>query len=602
MMKRFKEIGKWTGLMLVACSLLFAGCAQDSSSSEEGALGSDSVSSLGVPVEAIVGADGDTVYVEELAFGNGGDSGVGVFGGHTVEVINGDSGCTAGANPACWIKIINRADSHYMANTRIYTDQSGDDTAQFDNADFAADGTNLHSAPPDPDKDTAITGDYGYTEAVEGGGFCVVEDGKYGTGYNDPYNLYGCETRPLTNNQQKPYQMLAPDCGSREIQWDFGNHAAGNFPFFAQIDTEWWPENPHDDARFDFQDRTTLYYMIADLEDTMTATYKEWYRLGSYKRSNVLAGWNQGGNGNAGDSGVTFGATITGPNGNTDAREYFALNVAVEYPDRLESYDVGDKSNFTNYEYYYKFSTVTTWDPDVVEKVSAAGKTRGGKGLGTGLVGGAVQICNDCGKGLETFTGMEGNVSDSTIAAASGYILTYEFRQSSNGFTWMYSGDAYSTVNGDVVYDYYGGNVPGNVGQYGRANVQMTPTHAWTSVYPNTIFYSNSAVNQQPVDEDPDMPLAMYYFKVVGEAGDGTWLRSNMDTANSQPELQWTNGTITGGYGAGSDDTKHDYPFGTGGIINNGLEQTNPNITHSGFAMPGAGGAFQSWNVHVCLQ
>jgi len=602
MMKRFKEIGKWTGLMLVACSLLFAGCAQDSSS-EEGALGSDSASSLGIPVEAVVGADGN---VDELIFGNGGDSGMAQFDGHTVEIINGSTGCTAGPSPECAIRVINRAKDHYMANTIVYTNQSGDASAQFNTADYDETLTNMHSAPPDGSSIDARNDDVGYTASVEGGGYCVVEDGMYGTGYDNPFNMEGCECRFMPANTYKPYQMLEPNCGNQEVHWDFGNHAAGNFPFFAQIQTEWWPENPHDDARYDFQDRTTMYLMITDLEDTMTATYKDWYRIGSYRRSNILAGWNAAGAGNSADSGVSFGATTTGVNGNSDAREYFALNVAMEYPDRIESYDIGDKGNFTNYEYYTKLALVITYDNEVVERVTADGKTRAGKGNGTNVAAGGLEQCStgNCGIGLETFRGMESpGGSNTNFQDGKGYILTYEFRFTT-GFTWLAANGSYSTVSGDVVMDYYGGRIPANAGQYGVANVRMDPIHAFTATYPDTIFYYNSAVIQEGVDEDPDLPVAMYFFKIIGEPGDGTWMRSNMFASDSQPELQWTNGTIEGGYGAGSDDTLHDVPFSgvdQGTIVAASLEQSNPNISHTGFAIAG-NGAYQAWNVHICVQ
>ncbi len=601
MMKRFKEIGKWTGFMLVACSLWFAGCAPDSSS-EEGAMSGESASSIGIPAEFVPG-DAESGTDGQIVFGDGGNAGQGVFDGHTIAIAG--SSCTAEAEPTCWIKVTNLADSHYMANTRIYTTDSGDGIAVFDNADYDEAGANMHSNPPDGDPNT------GYTALVEGGGFCVVEDGVYWVGYDTPYNDEGCKVRGMPMGDAKPYQMLAPDGGNITNEWDFGNHSGGNYPFMVQIDTEWWPENPHNDSRYDFQDRTTVYHMITDLSDGMTATYKDWYYIGSYKRSNVIAGWNADGANNSADSGIAFSETVTGPNGNSNAREYFALNIAVEYPDRIESRHMGDKSDFTNYEYYRKFAVTSTYDPSVVERVTASGKTRAGRGAGTNIVEGALGIGKVTGSsGIETYTGfVNPGGANTTYNDTAGYIKTY-LTAHTTGFTWFDAGDSYSTVYGNHVVDYYGGNVPANVGHYGVAYVNMTP---WTTTYPDSIVDSASAVYQEGVDDQPDMPIAMHMFKVKGEPGDVTWMRSNMYTADSQHELSWTNEDIEDGYLVGDDWMDYCWPMdgGTQGciedkpeaeyIVGHSREQSNENITHTGFAVADWG-MYQSWNVHVIIE
>lgn len=535
---------------------------------------------------------GDTVWNEE-------------FDGHGIEVSV--SGCSRGVSiNSCRIDIINRSSDHYLANARITTDHSSNPAVAFANADFQ-DSVPLHGTTMDPSG--------GVPAPVDGAGFCVVEDGDYQA--DAPYNAGGCAVSENPHGTYKPYQTLPPDCGRlSRMRWDFQNTGQAGFSFSMQIAGQWFPENPYgpdfvagtsdDDPRFNFQDRLTYLVMVTDLEDVMSATNKEWYRLGSYRRSNVLSGWS------AIDSGYGKNNAVL------EKGRYFAVNVAAEYPDRIESRSMGDKSNFTDYEYYRQFSYILRYNPDAVERVSTGGRVRGGSG-GTYLEAGALDVCStgDCGPGLETYRGYEGpDGLFSSFNDQAGYIMTYA-PLVSNAFSWMPAGDAYSTVSGKSVSAFYGTNVPLHMGHHGVARVNMTPVHTYTG-YSDYILYSDSAVVQEGVDNAPDMPLAMYYFKVSGDTG--SEFRIDMFAGYSVPHLATTNHTLTpSGWAPGSDDWL-DYclPMSAGYdnneyqgcdpaksssdyTIHTGAEISNPDITHSGQSIP-AGGAYQSWNAHICIQ
>lgn len=574
MMKRFEKSGKWMGLVLVALGLLFAGCAGPSS--EEGASASQSGQTMGIPVEVNNG---------NLVIGDGSGSAVVALRGHTVEVANGGTACAnAGDASTCWIKVVNRDSDEYMVNTIVRTSfcSTCSGAMQFDNADLT-NGNTTHTP--------VIDGNVGAPSPINGAEFCVVEDGAYNYGPTAPFTAKGCQTHAAPVSSIKPYQSLNPSCGARSVLWDFGGQTTPNYRFYVDVRGTYLPWNPLSDGRYEFQDHTTTYIMLADYADKIPgAPNRSWYRLGSYIRSNVLSGY-----------GGPAKATMV-------ARQYFAVNVAIEYPDRIESRAMGDKSRFTNYEYYIQFAALIHYNPAVVQRITANGKTTKGTafnyGAGTSGIGDVCTL-NNCGKGKETYRGYQ-DPTGSQTGEGVGFIFTYE-QISNNAFSYFSISSVYATVNGGKATALAGSELPAQFGHHGVAHLALG-AHS----------YASTGVIQEGVDAKPEMPLAMYSFKVQPTATSGKGSEFILDQYASYTGFSygWTNETMAGGFYAGTDDwASYCWPmYGTPAnqgcdllrptsdyIIYSQNENSNPAISQTGFAVP-LKGAYQGWNAYLCIQ
>jgi len=592
-MKRFLKDGKWIGLMLVACGLLFAACQGPSGgSSQEGAVTGDN--------SAVIPVTFNGPGASELTIGDGSGSAVAVINGHTVEVKNGDTGCAAGSGgnvATCWIKVINRAKSVYMANVFVGTTRCATCTpaAQFNNADVWR-GDTLHIVGMD--------GNGGGAGRINGGEYAIVEDGIYS--YGSPFNAMGAPVHIDPQAAYQPFQILHPDCGQRSIRWDFGGQTAA-YGFYVSLRSQYFQWNPlgadltmgtgDDDSRYNWSDRTTYYVMVTDLADKLAMARKTWYRIGSYVRSNVLSGYGAIGTGKA----------VFAPG------RYFAVNVAVEYANRIEDYTMASLSN-PNYEYYTQFAYVLKYDPLTVQRVTKTGKT---SSTGTAMTTGALQICSACTKGKDTFRGYADPGGNQT-AYGWGYLLTYE---PIDGvlFNFFNPGDLYSTLNGrnNVVGSAATSQIPAFMANFGVANIKKSGGL--------TLNYNSTAVVQQGADAAPDMPMAMYFFRarktlgVYGKVGKGSEFWTTMFASYNFPIFAYTNGTLTpSGKAVGTDDWfSHCYPFQAGKMNNSeqgcdlglpqssyfifsGKEISNALIRHSGQAIPG-GGAYQQWSAYICV-
>ncbi len=653
MMKRFESYGKYLGLALLALGMVFAGCTVGGPS-EEGEVSSGAFSSVGIPVSVDYSGSNPSIVIGD---GSGEGQVFATADGHTIEVADGDtctpcspadsSGCcTDGAGDGkVWIRVYNRDPDEYMSN--VYARAHGCPkctTAQLDQANFVdGDTTGDFSTPCfNSDMEAGNCGvgagpipDYlADPTSANFPGYCYVEDGNFAT-MGEPFNKNACWNHIHKDRTYKPFQVLHPDCGMKSVEWDFGNQAA-QYLFYLTVHADYDMWNPtgdglpgtttDNDPRYDFEDRTTYYVMLADYDDPTGAPNAGWYRLGSYQRSTVLAGYG------AGTSGYS---PVEG--------QYFAANVAIEYPDRMESRIMGDKYAFTNYEYYTTHSAMLRYNPFAVSPLQSDYSVA----KGVTLAGGPVNMCADCTALKETYK-YNVNVLDSTDYGVEGYLQG-----------WIAITDQWSTSNtfqnytaaGTVTYyTMYGGNVkmtpwcvaggsptwqcvPQVAGQKGVAHIDVDNyTQITYSMMPCSPATGNPGypcgvqagfIDQEGPDAAPEWPFRMHFFRANnGASGLGSELWVDMYATISGFILRWTNGTfIPSGTAGGTDDwTMYCWPMDPGlmndtdqgcgddspdRIIHLGLERMNPEITQSGKStkayIPGTG-AMQQWPVHVCIQ
>jgi hypothetical protein len=614
MMKGFETYGKWLGAVLLALGLVFAGCA-GGSGSDEGEV-SPAASADGIPVYVDIPDSGDPV----VNFGNpDGEAAVVVVNGHSLElsnseVYNANSVATTvdgpGGDGKVWVRVINRDSDEYMANVYLYAHGcSTCSTAQLDSAQMQ--GSSVVAATPCVNGCSSPV-DIPQTNGMgDGAGMCIVEDGQYDT-IPFPYNEMGCKTHLITYNQpggQKPFQVLHPDCGTMAKVWDFGGQS-GQYKFFAALQAEYFPWEPRNDGgaqldgRMDFYNYTTAYLMICDLADNLDGVLganADWYNIGSYVRSNTLAGWGSGG----GKANLAKG-------------QFFALNVAIEYPDRVEERVVGNHEAFTNYEYFKAWAVTLRFNPAVIYHTDSGKINTGITVLAGGW--GQVDIENQGGwsKSEDRWKGggsLLQNVTHDVTASSQGWISLGDQWSGSTQWTYM-SATYYETVMGGRgwVPIAYG---PGNMGHTGIAHIRVSPYPAYFSA--GAAYPMSAWIVQEGPDIDPDFNLHMLYFQVQNTAeatGAGSEFWVDTHAAATTYILRWTNNTTFPTHSA--DDFTHCWPPPVSAspcpaipLYQNGInELTNPAISHTCKDCPayldGGGvkqqGSYQQWPVHICVQ
>jgi len=643
-MKGFWKSGKWMGLVILA--LLFAGCYGGSgdSSSEPALANGPGVRGVPITVDPInqIITYGD----EESA---GGRVPASIFG-HTIDIVNDDLGC-AGAGPdvSCYIQLINRDSDEYMANAFILgTECDGCDTARLNNADLTHGGAinsgaisvcgALNEDPHNPDGDNGCGNP---TPLVEpnGIGMCYVEDGEFVlTGY--PSNVYNCATHLLPGANVKPNQMIHPQCGAATARWDFSGQGL-KYTFIGQLQADWFPQSPIADGRMDMTNRVTFDVMAVNLVHNAgigsTARGRAWLRPGSYRLDQVMSGWN------------AEASNVVAPGG------YFAVNVALEYPDRIESQEVADTFGNQNYEYYYNFLYILHYNPAVVSLVvgKAGSRTTPGGTVIVGTTGGTALALKDCKSTPTNYCGFssfypQSNMGTSDISGdggtGTGWVsINMQLGGSLAGaftgihgapgvpmnYLTFYGGQASITWLGNYTASPSYAIVPGMNGHYGRAhlNVPVGGATSWTLA--KCKDNGCNIVVQEGVDAAPDLPLAMYYFWVpLTASGKGSEFWIDMHAGATNLMVGITNPTIyPGGAAAGTDDDGNScvptadllVPPGTpdahgcdpeppGGDsfsywVFQGTEKVNTNILHSGAALGFVGaGAYQQWSANICVQ
>jgi hypothetical protein len=615
MMKRFVNGGKIVGLMLLAAGLIFAGCAGPNGT------GGSSESSAPAAVQNSYGAVPISLDPKTGDFSIGAGDGLSditMVAGHTVEIKNGSTSIVAGKGNCgagggtgdvhCWIKIINRDSDELMANVFLTGSKCKNcGTATMDNAD------NVNGDTTKPIGGTALS------VPINGNGFCFAEDGKFPS--KRPFNFYGCST-VFTPGSYKPVQMLHPSCGQRTEMFDFGNQVA-KYSFYASVAAQYFPWNPlgpdltpktgDDDARYNFQNYTTVYMILTDFNTAPSG--KALYALGSWKRSNILAGYNPAG-------GAVSGVSLV-------PGTYFSVNVAVEAPDRIESYMMADKnlfpSNPNGYEYYNQSAIMFRYNPAAVERVKAVHK---GFAYGAGAKYPCYTAGNCTATGSELYQHLDVIVDNTNSLYGVGWIAFY--RSIPENFI-LYGGNAFSlsvdylTDNGGKIHITKSAYACRECGHKGFAKVNhafVGGSIKWSNTNP-----ANPAMTQDGIDAAPENTINIYHFftrgaDVVGNImhGRGSEFRADTFGSYTQFNLVHTNSTLFPGgtKGAPSDDwTDYCAPFYVGGgnihyckpaepvasyAVYQGVENQSPLILQGGEAVAGSKGGIQTWGVYVCIQ
>lgn len=584
-MKGFVKSGKLIGLLLCA-GLVFAGCVGGGSSSEEGAVpptGQNAIPMVLNPNAA--GTDADPF----LTIGDGdGMAASFLVDGESVQLVMGSTPCGGvGADLQCWVRLNNLSNNNRaMVNTWInITSCPGCAGALMDNSD--RNGAVICGGPGLGDPSCVGSQNFAVS------GLCYVEDGNYdvAAGAADPWNVSGCPTQNVLLDNE-PRQFIHPDCGSQSVLWDFGGQAA-KYKFYAGIVTGWIPWGNRS-GDWDTTNRSSYYVMLTDLGENatflpLTKVQKRWYKVGAYVRANILAGWS---------SGTDMATMAVG----TD----FAVNVAIELPDRVESYKMGDNWQFPagGYEYLNQVSATLRYNPSVVMPGTSGAANED-------YSSGALSICkNGCGVNYDSWEYWQTGLGNET-GTAQGWVAVANRLLSTFYFTWNPTyANIYNTLLGGHVqnYNYY---APTNFGQKGVATWNVPVGGTLSFPYGANNLGSPYLLHPGP-DPDPDIPLTMWYFTTVGTGGS----QFLIDTYADWSWFQWIhtgtdlipggklNDNLTYCWPAGSCS-----PAGSGTVIESGNEKTNYGISQSGEAANGyfvgatyVRGGVQMWGVHVCVQ
>jgi len=621
-MKRFVKNGKIVGLMLMALGLVFAGCAGPGGSggSSETAAPATTQNSYGAVPISVNGENGD------LTIGSGsGLSDLTLIAGHTVEIVNGSTSITGGVGKCtgsagdikCWIKLINRDPSFGMYNVSVSADPLAlgcinCGTAVFNNADLV--GTTPTRVVGGPNVDTPILNS----------GYCYAEDGEFGG--NPPFNAKGCSTNFTVGTNPKPIQVLHPRCGQRAEMLDFGNPAAptARYTFWASVSADFLPWSPFgadgirgtgdDDARYDFENYTTVYIILAGMTNDRPGRYI----MGSWKRSNAIAGY--GAPGNVSGTNLTPGA-------------YFGVNVAVEAPDRLENYYMADvqhmSSNPHGYEFYILSAIFFRYNPFVVERVRNA--AHAGK---TYIKPQARDMCfvypnSPCGNTLnyQSYSHLEPVADGGNSFYGYGWVALYR-NVDLQLFGYYATGAAttYHTDNGGLIHINTGAKACQECGQKGFA--KMNRAFLGGTISSANTSAAKPAFTRDGPDAEPEQTVMVYHFYVKNNTvGKGSEIRADVYSTNTQFQFELhpypeKSTLVPGGFNL--DWADYCWPFnlapGAQGIVRycpkpfvwtsnitvfQSKERMNPAIHQSGESVSGPSGSFggiQAWSTYVCVQ
>lgn len=621
-MKGFLKNGKWIGLL--AIGLLFAGCYGGGDSSSDSAVTPVAHGGQGVPITV------DPVN-ETLTIGGPEGAGIGITAdGHSVQIINGATGCATvgGADEVdCYIRVINLDSDEYATNVRLVSSLCvGCISAQLDNVDSingtaVGDCVAAMGAAPYPadqsDLGCNIGTSYDVANTFE---ICVTEDGDF-RNFGPPYNPDGCQVVTTNAGLYAPVQVLHPECGSRAVKLGFVGQVP-KYTFTGTVEADWYPADPRaGDVRYDFADRTTFYVMATRLISNGgvgdSPNGSAWLKSGSYQGSQIISGWGATG------SNVLSGVT-------TDKGKYFAVNVALDYADRIEGQIMGDGSRNQNYEYYYNMSIVLRYNPTVVSLITA---NIASEGVGGDDAEDCI-ICQDAVNFIQADNGFTTILfGDNYFSGNPGWLSCYV--DLTEGFKPMYSNN-YVTWYGNSVgatIAYYATLTTGTAGtlqayfaapwiagQVGVMRFNMTG---------GAMTYGRSGATALPsegVDVAPDLPVSIHYFEVLpGSSGKGSQFWIDVFSSSTSLNIAWTNGTVyPGGHKGASDDwVTPCIPFSAGfeDNINQGCdvglpsntydvalssENTNLAISLSGRAAPGgdsnSNGGWQQQSAWICVQ
>jgi len=464
-----------------------------------------------------------------------------------------------------------------------------------------------------------------------------------------PYNPFGAPTYDLSSGgvNVKPEWMIAPVCGRKSQMWDFAGTSTANFGFWAAVKANWFQLNPlgddfarggvganADDPRFNWQYNSTVYVTLTDLTMSGTdSTWRKFYRPGSIYRSNVLGGykpaWARP------FTGYTNKSTVDIPYA---TQKYFAVNLGVEAPDRMESQSFGLKSAPV-YEYYGNLGVTVSWDARVMNNLPTSTswvltKTGGsrfqadfGSECATPLnckltTSGVPELASATSRAIDhqIALSLTGGVSD-----RGGYVsvLMQNTQWIESGFwTYFNTTEYYSYWDPitDVVTKIGDGptNAPGD----------GTGTNPPPRTIPKTFYFrgfakircmtanDSTCITQDGPDADPEFWLGAIILKVkAGQVGRGSEIKvdtyqSNMaydyhksfDGFDTTPDPDPLNPKTNAGPNRASDLGIFTVMNGTTKVIDapGPKEYANPLIRHRGPAI--SEGSFQGWGVSVCIR
>jgi hypothetical protein len=288
---------------------------------------------------------------------------------------------------------------------------------------------------------------------------------------------------------------------------------------------------------------------------------------------------------------------------------YFAVEVAYEYPDRIET--AGGIGTLTgSYEYHDNFSFAVIYDDAVVQRVPADIVTPGGTQIYTSIVNtcdlykvSKLEQYDNCAK---KWAGYPAELNAANNLTQTNYISTSQLLDSLevvSDITTSYYYYYYLPVNGPGMVPYgktiargasrwtVTGNAPINLGHIGLTKLQ------------------GGVLTQDGADPEPDYIVGLMYFQVVGAAGDGTFM-ALQQTSYSNTTMKHTGGAIkTASY-------VHCFDRGAGGIYSPGLcpvlnqgtpvhgggEKSNGNLPGGyGIVYSNGLGGYQTRDNHVCV-
>jgi len=596
-MKDYLKSGKlMTILGLLGLVILFAGCLGPPSEDNPVSGGDNGQVSMG-SWKVNVDIDNASVAIDGL----GGTGTLAVIDGHSVEVKTGPAGCTWNSGTStlsCQISYINRDTDETMWDVRTRSNQSTNPAASVGNADYTWTCSPWPSCVEVNTKNT--------DKPINEAGYCVTESGDF-KNLLSPYVKEGCETY-VRKALATPWQFIHPRCGTINITQDFKGVSTGQYTFYTDLFASWYPEVPRDlagnviDSRWTGtansyavngpENHRTMWIDVSDLTDKAGPPqgYRTW-RPGCSYRANITN-----------DAQFAVG-------------KYFAVQVAYEYPDRIErDPDIAVVGCSGSYEYYDNFSFAIIWDDAILGKVAADKLTPGLTQIYTGVVshcGGykygknPKDHCAD--KKYNTYkpvgtiatdNNQVGFVSTSqlipvgnfqTFGDLTGYMTYYWITNTKNLVLVDYVSYVPVTVNAPV-----------NMGHKGLVHID----------------HGTGAIVHEGVDADIDYIVGLYYLWVkAGTSGKGSFI-ALQQSPYTNTTMKYTNGTAkdrTNDYQHCYDAATMTYSFGNCSPVaewtpvSGGSEKANGNlpggeaIMFSGGSPTGLGG-YQMKATHVCVQ
>jgi hypothetical protein len=393
-MKKFLMVGKWSALLLLGASLLFAGCMGPSSSSDDsaipakaGGMGAKYVYKFSVDPQA------GKLDIEPVVMGTA------IATTHFGGIVDITSKCNGAVLPlVCDVTFKNLTAGQYISRMRTW-EYSCEHTGCTSSA--AATLSSSHTLRQIPGGNTITQGaDYGAGTNISANntGVCIVEDGTWGhmqtTGsfnFNCPMILYYMEPPQFVST----LQFLHPECGSITDTWTFDGESNPYQFYTTLVDTAaggtigspfgMYAEDGTGDTRFD-ANRTTFVVKAYNLDNTWASmTNPTYMKYGCFSPANTNQdGYLLGAPGCS--TPIAEGQTLA-------PGQYFAVAMGFEWPDRIENQDHGQRCKMSVtgvngpcnrpvgglfcYEWPNSLSIVYTFDADVLEAITVSTVTAG---------------------------------------------------------------------------------------------------------------------------------------------------------------------------------------------------------------------------------